>query len=243
MKIYSLKIRKSSVIITCFALLFCAAIIYISVKGIRTVKTNAEALANAKTSPVCILIDPGHGGEDGGTASATGTLEKDLNLKIALNLRDMLKLSGFNVKMTRESDCDLSDKSLGTVRQRKISDLKNRVSLINGNTGGMVISIHQNFFEQPKYFGTQVFYSGNNPTSIDIAEKIRQSVTSMTQPDNTRELKDASSVYILKNTSCPAVIVECGFLSNPEEAEKLTTEDYQKALAFSICCGLIAYYK
>lgn len=243
MNIYNIKIRKKTIILSLFFLIFGAAIIIVSVfLGANDLPASAQALGSSEGRKI-ILIDAGHGGEDGGTSSESGMLEKDINLPIALYLRDYLTLAGFDVRMTRDTDTALSDKSLPTVRARKVSDLKNRVQMIQQNTGGILVSVHQNFFNKPKYSGTQVFYSSNNSQSMPIAESIRESVVSKLQPENKRELKDATSVYILKNAACPAVIVECGFLSNLEEAEKLSTEKYQKSLAFSICCGIVNYYK
>lgn len=241
MSIYNFKLKKSAVFLAVLFLIFSFALIFSAFLGVKDIDANAQALS--KTEKKVILLDAGHGGEDGGTSSKSGILEKDINLAVALYLRDYLTLSGFEVKMTRDSDTDLSDKSLETVRARKVSDLKKRVEMIAQNSGGILVSIHQNFFEQEKYYGTQVFYSSNNTQSMPIAESIRSSVVSLIQPDNERELKDATSVYILKNAACPAVIVECGFLSNEQEAEKLNTPEYQKKLAFAICCGIVNYYK
>ena len=198
--------------------------------------------ASAETQPI-IVIDAGHGGEDGG-ASANGVLEKDINLAIALKLRDMLKASGFEVVMTRESDVSIYDSSASTVHEKKVSDMQNRVSMINSSDKNILISIHQNKFEQSQYSGAQIFYSDNLPESAKLAEKIRLSVTGLLQPDNKRELKtDGDSIYILKNAQVPAVIVECGFLSNVEEAKKLSDEKYQTEMAFAIYCGFLDYNK
>ncbi len=242
MKIIHFRLRKAPLIAAGAAFLLVLGLIIGSVSSVRSAEAAALGEGSVRHTPKTVLIDPGHGGEDGGTASEDGTLEKEINLKVALYLRDLLRLSGFNVKMTREEDIDLGDKTLKSVRERKISDLKTRAKMISDNSGGILLSIHQNYFEQPKYSGTQIFYSSNNAESMPIAESIRKEIVSLLQTENTRELKDATSVYILKNASCPAVIVECGFLSNPEEAAKLSDDKYQKELAFAICCGLIDHY-
>ena len=179
-----------------------------------------------------IVIDAGHGGEDGG-ASANGLL---------LKLRDILTASGYKTVMVREEDISVYDNAEGTVRQRKVSDLKNRVEMINESKNNILVSIHQNKFEQSKYFGTQIFYSKNNAKSAVLAEELRKSVTGLLQPDNKRELKQAdSSIYILDKAEVPAVIVECGFLSNEEEAKKLADADYQQKMAFAIYSGILGY--
>ena len=188
-----------------------------------------------------IVIDAGHGGEDGG-ASANGLLEKDINLSIALKLRDILTAGGYKTVMVREEYVSVYDSAEGTVRQRKVSDLKNRVEMINESKNNILVSIHQNKFEQSKYFGTQIFYSKNNAKSAVLAEELRKSVTGLLQPDNKRELKQAdSSIYILDKAEVPAVIVECGFLSNEEEAKKLADADYQQKMAFAIYSGILGY--
>lgn len=229
-------LRYSAVLICVF--LF-GALFYISAYDAGEAVT---AGTQAQSRPV-IVIDAGHGGEDGG-AGANGVLEKNINLAIALKLRDMLKMSGYEVKMTREEDVSVYDSSAVTVREKKVSDMKNRVHIINENSRNVLVSIHQNKFEQSKYSGAQMFYSGNDPRSEKLAESIRQSVTSLLQPDNHRELKkDGGSVYILKKAEVPAVIVECGFLSNEEEAGKLSSDKYQSQMAFAIYCGIIEWNK
>ena len=201
---------------------------------------STAVMSENSVSPV-IVIDAGHGGEDGG-ASANGLLEKDINLSIALKLRDMLTISGYKVIMTRDSDVSVYDSTADTTREKKVSDLKNRAEMINSSQNNILVSIHQNKFEQSQYFGTQMFYSKNDPKSAVLAEELRKSVTGMLQPDNKRELKQAdSNIYILDKAQVPAVIVECGFLSNEEEAKKLADSDYQQKMAFSIYSGIIGY--
>ena len=201
----------------------------------------STAVMSDNASPPVIVIDAGHGGEDGG-ASANGLLEKDINLSIALKLRDMLTISGYKVVMTRDSDVSVYDSTADTTREKKVSDLKNRAEMINSSKNNILVSIHQNKFEQSQYFGTQMFYSKNDPKSAVLAEELRKSVTGMLQPDNKRELKQAdSNIYILDKAQVPAVIVECGFLSNEEEAKKLADSDYQQKMAFAIYSGILGY--
>ncbi len=199
---------------------------------------NVPTVTVARKNPV-VVIDAGHGGEDGG-ASANDVLEKDINLSISLKLRDMLTAAGVEVVMTREEDKSIYDESAGTTREKKVSDLHNRADIINSSENNILVSIHQNKFEQSKYSGTQIFYSKNNPQSELLAESIRKSVTGLIQPDNKRELKPAeSSIYILDTATVPAVIVECGFISNEEEAKLLSDDNYQQKMAFAIFCGIM----
>lgn len=189
-----------------------------------------------------IIIDAGHGGEDGGAVAGDGTNEKDINLQIAQNLNTMFQSGGFKTVMTRTSDIAIYDEDCSTIKEKKVSDMHNRLEIFNKDENSIIISIHQNKFEQEKYNGTQLFYSPNNEKSEVLAESIRLSVTGMLQPDNTRENKKATKdIYLLYNCKQPSVIVECGFLSNNAELEKLKTEDYQQQMAFSIYCGCIEY--
>lgn len=197
--------------------------------------------AEISEKELIVVIDAGHGGEDSG-AVANSVLEKDINLEIALKLRDMLKASGIEVKMIRESDVSIYDTASGTIRERKVSDLKNRVKIVNNNKKNILVSIHQNKFEQSKYSGAQMFYSINNDKSQILAENIRKSITGLIQPENKRELKKGGSdIYLLNKAAVPAVIVECGFISNEEEAKNLSNEEYQSKMAFAICCGILEY--
>ncbi len=199
-----------------------------------------QASVEAKQFKPTIIIDPGHGGEDGGAVSNTNILEKNINLDISLLLKEFLKSNGFEVNMTRETDISLNDKDAD---HKKQSDLKNRVEVFNSSQNNIVISIHQNKFIEEKYSGTQIFYSANCQNSSKLAENIKTSVISLLQPDNERECKKAGSeIFVLHNAQVPAVMVECGFLSNIVEAEKLNSKTYQRKLAYCIYLGFLEYY-
>lgn len=235
-----LKIIKKPLFIPC--VLFSCVIIciicslFLTIPIIKTVSTHTEP------SSRIIILDAGHGGEDGGTSSADGTMEKEINLAITLRLQAMLESAGFQVKMTRDSDISIGDPSLDTVKQRKVSDIKNRLQLINDTTNCIFISIHQNHFSESQYNGTQVFYSQNHTDSKTIAENIQSQVVSFIQPNNKREIKPSTeSIYLLFHAKVPAVLVECGFLSNPTETQQLKDPIYQEKMAFSIFCGILRY--
>lgn len=206
----------------------------------KSAYTSSQLILKSNEQPN-IIIDAGHGGEDGGASSASGILEKDINLEIALTLEKLLHQSGFNVVMIRNTDCSIHDESANTTRERKVSDIKNRVEISNSDTDNILISIHQNHFSENQYKGAQIFYSGNNIESVKLAESIKTSVTSLLQPENTRQCKEAENIYLLDNTEVPAVIIECGFLSNPEEADLLAQKDYRNSMAYSIYLGLLEY--
>ncbi|MEE1106322.1 MAG: N-acetylmuramoyl-L-alanine amidase, partial [Ruminococcus sp.] len=187
-----------------------------------------------------VLIDPGHGGEDGGAVSGD-VLEKHINLAVSHDVADLLRLCGYTVSMTRDTDDALTNEG-EDVRKRKYNDMKMRLDLYNATPDNVVVSIHQNKFDAAASHGAQVFYSPNHPNSAVLAEALRKSVTGMLQPDNTRTCKAAGKeIFLLKNAQVPAVIVECGFISNRQERELLVTDDYQKQLALAIAAGLMNY--
>lgn len=176
--------------------------------------------ANAQDS-VTVIVDAGHGGMDGGATAQDGTVEKDINLSIALKLRDMLDTAGYNVIMTRETDDDISDSSAKSVRRQKVSDIKNRMKIIEQTPDALFVSIHQNHYGGPSYSGAQVFYSKNNPESEKLAKAIQQDICSLLQPQNRRAVKrTGTEIYLLYHAESPAVMVECGFLSNAAETPK-----------------------
>lgn len=231
-----MKIKLRTLYLILFGVIFCALVI-VMLSAFSNVKVSSS---DVYIKPK-VIIDAGHGGEDGG-AEAGGVLEKDINLSVSLILSDMLRAQGFEVEEVRREDISVYSDSAETLSQKKTSDLHNRSELFNRDADNVVISIHQNKFENPKYFGTQIFYSKNNEKSPMLAESIKTAVTMLLQPDNTRECKPASSdIFILDQAQVPAVIVECGFLSNEEERQKLQTEEYQKKLAFSIMLGFLDY--
>lgn len=189
-----------------------------------------------------IIIDAGHGGEDGGTQSADGTLEKDINLSISQKLGGLLKADGFKVITVRDDDRMIYDEGADTVRSRKSSDLHNRMKIMKENPGCIFISVHQNHYSESKYSGAQVFYRPNDDSSRSLADSIQKSIVSSLQNDNTRQIKQCtSSVYLIYNASSTAVMVECGFLSNKGEAEKLKKDSYQADMAIAIADGIKAY--
>ncbi len=187
------------------------------------------------------IIDPGHGGNDGGAVSSTGILEKDINLKISEYIFQFCKLSGINCVMTRTDDEMLTPKFSGS-KSTKRGDLIARTEFSSLYDNAVFVSIHQNKFESSKYKGLQVFYSKNNECSSQLASLIKETNNELLDSDNLREIKPAGSeIYVLDNVSIPAVLVECGFLSNFDEAEKLNTDEYQKQLAFMIFASLMKY--
>ena len=187
-----------------------------------------------------IILDPGHGGFDGG-AVCNQVVEKNINLDISLKLRDLLRVCGYRVALTRETDISTADPNTDgkSTRNRKVSDMHNRLKLMQSHANAVFISIHQNKFQQSKYYGAQVFYSPNHSGSQQLAQKIQDSFQSLLQPENKREIKKAGSeLFLVYNDKQPAVLVECGFLSNPQECQKLTQEEYQRQVSLAILSAI-----
>ena len=185
-----------------------------------------------------IVLDPGHGGEDGGAVSANGVRESGLNLEISLRTRDLLRFLGIPVVMTRETDLSIHSPEAVTVSEKKISDLKNRVAIVSDTENPILVSIHQNMFAESKYYGTQLFYADSDP-SRQLAEELQALFAAELDPSNHRRAKPCENVYLLSKISCPGVLVECGFLSNPKEEALLQSAEYQKKLAAVLAAGLM----
>lgn len=221
--------------------IFLAVAAWTAGHSYQAITTNASVEFLGDSLPV-IIIDPGHGGFDGGATSEDGLIEKDINLAISQKLYDLFKMNGFQVILTRDTDKDLSDEGLTTIRQRKNSDIHNRLALANSYSDTILLSIHQNKFMRSKYWGAQVFYGPQNPESQKFGEIMQRTLIEMVQPENTRQYKPCEeSVYLIHNAPMPALLVECGFLSNPEEAQKLNQDSYQKKLSFAIFSATAEY--
>lgn len=194
------------------------------------------AFSSARSEKV-IVIDVGHGGTDPGKVSTSGVEEKDVNLQIALYLKDYLIAQDYTVYLTRETDCGLYDEN---VSKKKVSDLNNRIQFFKDKNADYVVSIHQNSYPDTVQHGAQTFYFTGSNEGKAFAEAVQESLLTFDET-NTRQIKDSNSYYLLKHSHVPAVIIECGFLSNPEETMKLTDPNYQKELAYAICLGICRY--
>lgn len=187
-----------------------------------------------------VVLDAGHGGEDGGASSADGIVEKELNLKITLLLADLLRAGGVEVILTRETDTLLYDRNVDYHGRKKALDLAARKKIAEDTPESVFISIHMNTYPSADCTGLQVWYSPNHPASALIAKEIQQTAKSLLQPENDRKIKEAgSSIYLLHHIETPCVLVECGFLSSPSEANLLNTSQYQQSLAFALFCAIM----
>ncbi|MFZ2537966.1 MAG: N-acetylmuramoyl-L-alanine amidase [Oscillospiraceae bacterium] len=236
-----IKINRKLLCVFLIAILTVACFVVLPYNTIiRVISQSADHTFSSNT----VIIDAGHGGVDPGAIGANGCIEKDINLSIALCLRDMLTANGYKVIMTRDSDIALHDEKYKRIGQIKTSDLKNRLRLIDKNSDAITIMIHQNHFTAGKYNGAQMFYGRINDQSQPLAEALRQSFKENLQPNNQRETKRSSKdVYVLHNAKNPIVLAECGFISNYAEAELLCNEEYQQKVAFTIFSGIEGYKK
>lgn len=225
-----------------FFLLFAFILTFTSFSILRS-HEHVSVGSNGKTEqvPICLILDPGHGGEDGG-ATANGILEKDINLSVSEKAAAFFALTPYSVHMTRTDDRLLYE--AGEENRKKYHDLVHRAEFASSFERAVFISIHQNKFEIPKYKGLQVYYSPNNTLSCTLADCIQTNMRVSLDPANKREVKKADHrIRVLSSLYMPAVLVECGFLSNPEEAQLLNTEAYQKKLAFVLFLSTIQFVR
>lgn len=223
-----------AVFIACCIIFYLFASLFISM-GYEGFHNAKNANANIDYNDAIIVIDPGHGGEDPG-ASDNGLIEKNLNLEIAKLLSEYLSICGFDTVLTRNDDVLLYDPLDNQSKKRQ--DLNNRVKIAESYDDSIFVSIHINKFPAEYCNGLQTFYSANNAKSKILAESIQNSAM-LLQPNNKRVIKDGTdAIYVLENLNLPSVLIECGFISNNDEAKLLTDKEYKQALAFSIYCGI-----
>ena len=186
-----------------------------------------------------IVLDAGHGGIDGGCTSADGVPEKGINLDILLRLRDILEVNGYEVRVTRDSDRSIHDEGVEGIAAQKSSDMDNRLAMFNESGNAVCVSVHQNQFTDPKYKGAQMIYSGSNSTSEVLARALQSRFRELLQPDNDREIKlCGKELFLCYYSDNPTVMAECGFMSNPDEAALLNTEEYRGKVAFTLFAGI-----
>lgn len=201
----------------------------------------ALPVAAPVTEKPVIVLDAGHGGLDSGAVGVTGALEKNINLSIVLALRDMLEMSGFNVVLTRDEDISIYDPGIEGIRNQKLNDMDNRLKIIQSYPDSIFLCIHQNNYISPDSHGAQMFYNNNNSTNRTLAQ-IMQNRFKTLQPYNDREIKlSGEELFLLKSNKNPSLMIECGFLSNPEEEANLSAWEYQQKVAFTIYGGVLEY--
>lgn len=213
-------------------IILCTAIILLCHGGSWVV--SVFSLHTIREHQYKIIVDPGHGGMDGGATSCTGKLESSFNLEIAMRLRDLCHLLGYQTRMTRTTDTSIHTQGQ-TIAAQKLSDLKERVRIANEMPNSVLISIHQNIFSDSKYSGAQVFYGTADGSKL-LAESLQSAFVTSLNPGSKRMAKEADGIYLMEQIQVPGILVECGFLSNPTEEAKLRTAEYQKKL----CCVIVA---
>ena len=210
--------------------------------GIAGIVSDAVTVIHQNTPPERnhkIIIDAGHGGIDGGATSCTGVLESAINLEISLRLEDLLRFLGYETVMIRRTDTSIYTQG-NTIAVQKLSDLKERVRIVNETAHSVLISIHQNTFSDSRYDGAQVFYADTKGSKA-LAEVLQEGFVNSLNPGSKRTCKKASGIYLMENIRSTGVLIECGFLSNPTEESKLRSPDYQKKLCAVIAFGLSEY--
>ena len=188
---------------------------------------------------VCIVIDAGHGAPDGGAVSCTGVHESGINLEISRRLDDLLHLLGYDTKMLRTGNNSVYTEG-ETIGQKKVSDLKERVRLVNEQENAILLSIHQNHYSDSRYSGAQMFYA-QTTGSQDLAKVLQQSFVTHLNPGSHRQAKRSQGIYLMEHVDKTAVLVECGFISNPAEEAKLRSHEYQKKICCVIASALSNY--
>ena len=225
--------RILGIVVTCLLVLSILIIVKESAEYVSVLKENGT-----KETRHTIVIDPGHGGNDPGKVAINSALEKDVNLAIALKLKKYLEQEDMEVVMTRQEDKGLYEE---TDSNKKVHDMKNRLAIMEGAKPALVVSVHQNSYPEESVSGVQVFYYRDSAEGKRAALLMQEQMIATLQPAKEREAKENSTYYILKKTTVPTIIVECGFLSNREEADRLTSEDYQERVAWAIHLGIMRY--
>ena len=210
--------------------------------SINTKKKNTISTSSLPVSNKVVILDAGHGKPDEGASSNLGTTEESINLKITKKVQNLLEQSGSTVILTRSDENGIYDQDENSLRNKKVSDIKNRVKIGNESSADIFVSIHLNKIEQSQYYGWQTFFKTNNEQSKKLAQNIQQSLNESIQKENKRESLKISGKYIIDHVEIPISIVECGFLSNPEEEKLLQQDEYQSRLAWGIYTGIMNYF-
>lgn len=205
------------------------------------VKETVETV-NLPITEKVIIVDAGHGEPDKGAESENGVSESDINLKIAKKLQNLLEQSGTTVLLTRSDESAIYDANSSSIREKKVSDIKNRVKLGNDSSADIFVSIHLNKITEEQYSGWQTFYNAKSEEGKNLAAEVQKGLNEVIQTENNRVPKAIDNVYIIKNVDIPTTIVECGFLSNSNECSKLQEDKYQDRLAWGIYNGIINYF-
>lgn len=234
--------RKRIIVMMCMVFVSLYAFSFkIANEDLTLNKKSIETVSTPVTNKV-IIVDAGHGTPDEGAESLNGITEAEINLKIALKLQNLLEQSGCTVILTRSDENEIYDVESDTIREKKVSDAKNRVKIGNESSADIFVSIHLNKIPEQQYYGWQTFYKKGSEESKLLATEIQNNLNDAIQKENQRIPAILNNVYIMKNVEIPITIVECGFLSNPEEERLLQADEYQEKLAWGIYNGINDYF-
>lgn len=225
-------------------ILFITFMIMISIvaHGIITNKEDTVETVSLPITNKTVVLDAGHGFPDQGAASSNGIKEASINLVITKKVQILLEQSGCNVVLTRSDENGIYDLSSNTIREKKVSDIKNRVKIGNESSADVFVSIHLNKIPQSQYYGWQAFFKANNESSEELAKSLQEELNSSIQKENKREALKITGKYIIEHVEIPIAIIECGFLSNPEEEQLLQQDEYQNKIAWGIYNGIMDYF-
>lgn len=230
-------INKKRILFIIMFILISTFTYSINIKKENTISTSSLPVSNK-----VVILDAGHGKPDEGASSNLGTTEESINLKITKKVQNLLEQSGSTVILTRSDENGIYNQDENSLRNKKVSDIKNRVKIGNESSADIFVSIHLNKIEQSQYYGWQTFFKQNNEQSKKLAQNIQQSLNESIQKENKRESLKISGKYIIDHVEIPISIVECGFLSNPEEEKLLQQDEYQSRLAWGIYTGIMNYF-
>lgn len=237
-------LNKKRIILFVLTILLSIIIYLLFFNNSEVNKVASLYVSNVDLDKKTVIIDPGHGLPDQGASSSDGVTEADINLKISMKLKEKLENNNFNVILTRENENGIYDSTAKTIREMKNLDLKNRVKIGNNSNADIFVSIHLNQIDQTQYWGWQTFYKKSNEQGKLLAECIQRSITEeISDRQNKREALSISNKYLIDNLKIPATIVECGFLSNVEEATLLQQDEYQNRLVNGIYNGILKYFE
>ena len=237
--------KRIQIIISCILVSLFAFSIQMTMGTRPSVKNESSNTVETTSTPVSgktVVLDAGHGVPDEGAESSNGTTEAETNLKITLKVQNLLEQSGCTVILTRSDENAIYDLDSTTLRQKKISDIHNRVKIGNESSADIFVSIHLNKIPQQQYYGWQCFYKDGNEQSNKLAKSIQENLNKSIQKENNRVAMKIDNIYIIKHVEIPTAVVECGFLSNPEEEQQLLDDAYQNRLAWGIYNGIINYF-
>ena len=231
-------LNKKRIIFINLGIIFSIFLYTLTSSNLTSTSTSSIPVSNH-----VVILDAGHGSPDGGASGADGSIESELNLNVVLKLQKLLETSNCTVILTRSDENGIYESTADTIRKQKVSDMKNRVEIANNSNAEIFVSIHMNKLPQTQYSGWQTFYKNSDETSKLLAENIQSSLNQFIKKENSRTIKSISKIYLTEHVEIPLALVECGFLSNPEENALLQTDTYQNKVAWGIYIGIMDYFK